>query len=67
MAQLIAIITPRDAAHGGLGFLAVANIWWLNFLNPVVQIGVTLDGTINSLRNDVETLKDLVNKLIGPK
>jgi hypothetical protein len=25
------------------------------------------DGTINSLRNDVETLKDLVNKLIGPK
>jgi hypothetical protein len=46
LTQLSAIVTPLDAAHGGLGFLAVANSWWLDFLNPIVQIGVTLGGVV---------------------
>ena len=41
---IISMITPLDAAHGGIGFLAVANSWWLNFLNPIVQVGITLGG-----------------------
>lgn len=44
--HLTSVITPLDAAHGGLGMVAVLNGLWLDWLNPVVQIGITIGGAV---------------------
>ncbi len=44
--QLTSVITPIDAAHGGLGLVAILNGLWLDWLNPIVQIGITIGGAV---------------------
>ncbi len=34
--QTSTVVTPIDAAHGGLGVIAVLNGLWLDYLNPLV-------------------------------
>ena len=40
------IITQTDLAHGGLGFAAVLNGYWTDYLNPVVQPLVAIGGLV---------------------
>ena len=42
--QIASLVTPVDIAHGGLGVVAVLNGVWLDLLNPLVQIGLTIGG-----------------------
>lgn len=42
--QIATLITPADLTHGGLGFIAVINGLWLDYLNPFAQILVTVGG-----------------------
>lgn len=44
--QIASVVTPVDAAHGGLGIIAVLNGLWLSYLNPIVQILVAVGGLV---------------------
>ncbi len=44
--QISMAVNAADITHGGLGLLAVLNGYWTEYLNPVVQIGITLGGVV---------------------
>jgi hypothetical protein len=64
IAQDVQAVLPEAISEGDDGYLSVA---YGNMVGLLVEAIKEQDSTINSLRNDVETLKDLVNKLMGTK
>ena len=64
IAQDVQAVLPEAVSEGDDGYLSVA---YGNMVGLLVEAIKEQDSTINSLRNDVETLKDLVNKLMGTK
>jgi len=44
--RVVKIITPADTVHGTLGVGAMLNGLWLDWLNPAIQIALTIGGAI---------------------
>jgi hypothetical protein len=61
IAQDVQAVLPEAVAENEEGYLSVA---YGNMVGLLVEAIKEQDSTINSLRNDVETLKELVNKLM---
>ena len=64
IAQEMEAIIPEVVITQNDGMKSVA---YGNIVGVLIEAIKEQDSTINSLRNDVETLKDLVNKLMGTK
>jgi hypothetical protein len=61
IAQDVQVVLPEAVSEDKEGYLSVA---YGNMVGLLVEAIKEQDSTINSLRNDVETLKELVNKLM---
>lgn len=44
--RIIDLITPADTVHGGLGVFAVLNGLWMEWLDPLIQIALTVGGLV---------------------
>lgn len=42
--QIAMAVNAADVTHGSLGILAVLNGYWTDYLNPFVQVLITIGG-----------------------